>query len=595
LIEYAQHSNGNIDKKEEKQEEWRTHSLVERLQYALIKGNGDFLEQDLAEALQHYDQPVNIIDQVLMEGMNTVGGLFAEGKMFLPQVVKTARTMKKAVAILQPAIEAGRKAGAQKAGKILLATVKGDVHDIGKNIAGVILSCNNYEIIDIGVMVPPEEILRAAKENEVDLIGLSGLITPSLQEMSLVAAEMEKAGFTQPLLIGGATTSQLHTALKIAPLYRGAVVHVPDASKAVPVANQLLNPSTNEDYINKIKKQYQALSGKSQAVDSVSLEYARTHACRTDWSDYEPPKPSFTGTKIRKAIPVKTIRHYIHWGAFLTAWNFPARYGKYMQLKTQEEKQRWLATFSGEEKKKVEEAIRLLNDAQTVLDEWSENDTGFIGAITGFYPVEIRNESLVVKKEEKEIVIPVLRQQEKRDDDVYRSLADYFRPEGDYIGFFAATAGKDEKVCDCAFPHNTDDYTEILRQLLRDRLAEATAEYLHEQVRKTDWSYAPDESYTPQELLKAPYQGIRPASGYPSHPDLSLNFVLDELLDMKEIGIHLTPNGAMYPNASVAGIYISHPESDYFIIGKIDDEQLADYAARKGESIEETRKWLGRT
>jgi 5-methyltetrahydrofolate--homocysteine methyltransferase len=592
LIEYAQHTNENQDKKENKQEEWRSLSLSDRLQYALIKGNGDFLEQDLAEALQTYSQPVDIIDQVLMEGMNKVGKLFGEGKMFLPQVVKTARIMKKAVAILQPAIEAGRKTGAQKAGKILMATVKGDVHDIGKNITGVILSCNNYEIIDIGVMVPPEEIIRKAKENKVDMVGLSGLITPSLQEMSLVASEMEKAGFTQPLIIGGAATSQLHTALKIAPLYKGAVVYVPDASQAVPVANQLLNPLTKEDYIQKIKEKYQSLQGKTQATQFVTLEYARAHSCKIDWSNYEPPKPLFIGTKVKDAIPVKTIRPYIHWGAFLTAWKFPAKFGKYLQLKTPEEKQQWLDAFSGEEKKKVEEAIRLLNDAQTVLDEWSENDSGFIRAIIGFYPVEVRNDNLVVKNGEQQIVIPLLRQQEKRDDEVYKSLVDYVRPEGDYIGCFVATAGKNEKVCDCTCQHHTDDYAEMLRQLLRDRLAEATTEYLHEQVRKTDWGYTPGESYVPGELWKAHYRGIRPASGYPSLPDLSLNFILDELLDMKKIGVHLTPNGAMDPNASVTGLYFAHPESDYFRIGKIDDDQLADYAARKGASTEETRKWL---
>jgi len=595
LIDYAQHINESQDKKEEKQEEWRTLSLSERLQYALIKGNGDFLELDLAEALQIYDQPVDIIDQVLMEGMNTVGSLFAEGKMFLPQVVKTARTMKKAVAILQPAIEAGKKTDAQKAGKILMATVKGDVHDIGKNITGVILSCNNYEIIDIGVMVPPEEILRQAKENEVDLIGLSGLITPSLQEMSLVASEMEKAGFTTPLLIGGATTSQLHTALKIAPLYHGAVIHVPDASKAVPVANQLLNPSTKEKYIHKIRETYQALQGKSKTPDLVSLEYARNHSFRIDWANYEPPKPSFIDTKVRDAIPVQTIRQYINWGAFLAAWKFPVRYGKYMQLKTQTEKQDWLNAFPLVEKKKVEEAMRLLNDAQSVLDEWSENDTGFIKAITGFFPVTVRNESLIVKKtSEKEIIIPVLRQQEKREDGVYKSPADYFRPEGDFVGFFVATAGENEKsACHCGHDlQSPDDYSNILHQLLHDRLAEATAEYLHEQVRKTDWGYASNESYTPQELLKEPYKGIRPASGYPSLPDISLNFILDELLDMKKIGIQLTPNVAMYPNASVAGLYFAYPESDYFMIGKIGGDQLEDYAARKGASVEETKKWV---
>ena len=590
LIDYAQLINNNQNKKEEKQEEWRSLPLSDRLQYALIKGNGDYLERDLAEALQTFDRPVDIIDQVLMEGMNTVGSLFADGKMFLPQVVKTARTMKKAVTILQPAIETGKKTEAKKAGKILLATVKGDVHDIGKNITGVILSCNNYEIIDLGVMVPADEILMKAKEYKVDLIGLSGLITPSLQEMSIVASEMEKAGFTQPLLIGGAATSQLHTAMKIAPLYSGAVVHVPDASQAATVVNQLLNPLLRENYIRNIKKDNKILNRKTQVAAMVSFEYARTHPYRIDWSNYVPPKPSFTGTKIIDIIPVKTVRRYIHWRAFLSAWKFPVKYWKYTQLKTQEEKLHWLSAFSDKEKKKVQEAIQLLNDAQSVLDEWSENDPGFIKAIIGFYPVSVNDESLIVNNK---IIIPILRQQEKKDDDVYKSLVDFIRPEGDFIGFFAATAGKKEKTCDCTPPPNTDDYSEILHQLLRDRLVEAASEYLHEQVRKTYWGYAPDKSCNQGELLKAPSRGVRPASGYPSLPDLSLNFILNDILEMKKTGISLTPNGAMNPNASVAGLYFAHPESVYFRIGKIGDDQLIHYAARKNASIEETKKWLG--
>jgi 5-methyltetrahydrofolate--homocysteine methyltransferase len=299
-----------------------------------------------------------------------------------------------------------------------------------------------------------------------------------------------------------------------------------------------------------------------------------------------------TGTKIREVMPVKTVRRYIDWRMFLTAWKLPVRYLNYMQAETPEEKRQWLDTVPEEEREKAGETVRLLNDAQTVLDEWSEKDPGFIRAITAFYPIEVRNESLAVKKDNREIIIPLLRQQEKRDDNVYKSLADFFRPEGDYAGFFVTTAGQNEKVCDCV-SHSHDDYEEILRQLLKDRLAEAAAEYLHEQVRKIDWGYASGESLTPGELVKAQYSGIRPASGYPSLPDLSLNFILDELLDMKKIGVHLTPNGAMNPNASVAGLYLSHPESDYFMVGKIDDDQLADYAAQKGASVEETKKWLG--
>jgi 5-methyltetrahydrofolate--homocysteine methyltransferase len=339
-----------------------------------------------------------------------------------------------------------------------------------------------------------------------------------------------------------------------------------------------------------------------------------------DWSNYNPPKPSFTGTKVIDAIPVKTVRRYLNWRAFLAAWKFPAKYGKYMQLNTQEEKQNWLTSLTLVEKKKAEEAIRLLKDAQNVLDEWSKNDPGFIKAVIGFYRVEVMNDSLVVKrsteankqyKKGKEIIIPLLRQQEKRDDDIYKSLADYFHPKGDFIGFFAATAGRNTNVIaramDRSIPVNTldcftsfamtgsiaaDEYSALLHQLLRDRLVEAASEYLHESVRKKEWGYVPDESFTSGELLKAPYRGIRPASGYPSLPDLSLNFVLDELLEMKKIDIHLTPNGAMEPSASVAGIYLSHPESDYFMIGKIDNDQLTDYATRKGESQEEAKKWV---
>jgi 5-methyltetrahydrofolate--homocysteine methyltransferase len=598
LVDYAQHSHDNLGEKEKKQEEWRTFPVSERLQYALIKGIGDFLESDLEEALKVYPRPIDIIDRPLMAGMNTVGSLFGEGKMFLPQVVKTARTMKKAVAILQPAIEADQKTGARKAGKILMATVKGDVHDIGKNITGVVLSCNNYEIIDIGVMVPPEEIIRQAKENRVDMIGLSGLITPSLQEMAFVASEMEKAGFSLPLLIGGATTSALHTALKIAPMYHGPVVHVKDASLAAPAANQLLNPETKEAYISEIKASYQSLINKTKAAELVSLEYARQHPVRIDWSDYKPPVPTFTGTKVIDKIPVDVLIPYVDWRMFMNIWKFPVKYAHYMSQKTAEEKQNWLHSFSEEEKTKLEEAILLLDDAQRVLAEWAANDSGMMKAIVAFFPAKKENESVRVEGK----TIPFLRQQEKREDNTYKSLVDFFHPQGDFIGMFVVTAGPNSEPCHCGHDHHPfehsqeaqspDYFADLLKQSLRDRLAEAAAEYLHENIRKTLWGYAPDEPYTASELLKEPYRGIRPASGYPSLPDLSLNFVIDELLDMKRIGVSLTPNGAIYPNASVAGLYIAHPQSTYFLIGKIDEEQIADYAQRKDISIEEAKKWL---
>jgi 5-methyltetrahydrofolate--homocysteine methyltransferase len=594
LVDYAQQNREKSEEKEKKQEEWRSLPVEDRLQYALIKGIADFLDEDLAEALTIYARPIDIIDNALMGGMNIVGNLFGEGKMFLPQVVKTARTMKKAVAILQPFIEAGKQENAAKAGKILLATVKGDVHDIGKNITGVILSCNNYEIIDLGVMVPPEEIIAKAKEYQVDMIGLSGLITPSLQEMSLVASEMEKAGLGLPLLIGGATTSKLHTALKIDPLYHGLVVHVGDASLAVPVANQLLNPQTQSAYIQSVKDNYQSLRENKKKPEFVSLDYARKHGRKIDWTNYEPAKPSFLGTKIVQ-IPLKEVAPYIHWAPFVTAWKFPARYGKYNTLKTAEEKANWLNGFSGEERQKAEEAVGLMNDAQNLLNGLLAKETEKIGAVIGFYPATVDKDMLIVGDDSRFPIkkIPLLRQQEKREDDTYKSLSDYIGPQGDYVGFFAITAGDcDHEKCDCHINHSSDAYLDILEQILRDRLVEAASEYLHEQVRKQWWAYAPEENYETETLFKELYRGIRPASGYPSLPDISLNFTIDELLDMAQVGIQLTSNGAMYPKASVSGLYIAHPDSEYFMIGKIDDEQLADYARMKGVLPEKAGKWL---
>jgi 5-methyltetrahydrofolate--homocysteine methyltransferase len=572
-------------------DEWRTEPVTERLKQALIKGNGDFLEQDIQEALKIYPQPVDIIDQPLMEGMNTVGQLFGEGKMFLPQVVKTARTMKKAVAILQPYIEAGKKEGEAKAGKILFATVKGDVHDIGKNITGVILSCNNYEVIDIGVMVPPEEIIQKAKEHQVDVVALSGLITPSLQEMAFVASEMEKAGLSIPLLIGGATTSRLHTALKIDPLYHGAVVQVPDASQAVPAVNQLLNPENKASYIQKTKENYKELREKgNQRKELVSLDYARKHALKIDHTACKNPKPKLEGTKVID-FTVKEVAPYIHWAGFLAAWRLPVKYAAYLKLDTEKAKTAWMNSFSENEQPKVLEAVRLLQDAQKTLSGWSQKDPETIKAIIGFYPVEAKDESLVIN----DTIIPVLRQQEKREDNTYKSLIDFIHPDGDYIGLFVVTAGLSahEKGCSCGCQPTEDPYQEILEQTLRDRLVEAAAEYLHEKVRKEYWGYASGESLSLDELLKERFRGIRPASGYPSHPDLSLNFVIDNLLQMNRIGVGLTPNGAMNPPASIAGMYIAHPEADYFYIGPIGDDQLADYAQKSGLEPERVKARLG--
>ena len=571
LVDFAQKmENQQLKSETGKQEEWRTYPVAERLKQSLIKGISDFLEEDIREALTIYAQPVDIIDQPLMDGMNAVGALFGEGKMFLPQVVKTARTMKKAVSILQPFIDSNKKENDSKAGKILIATVKGDVHDIGKNITSVILSCNNYEVIDIGVMVPPEEIIQKAKDYQADMVALSGLITPSLQEMSFVASEMEKAGFSLPLIIGGATTSKLHTALKIDPLYKGAVVHVTDASQAVPVANKLLNPGTQKEYIEEIKNTYRSLREETKVgKELVSLDYARQHALKVDFAKYPTPRPYTDGSLVISAVPVETVAKYINWAAFMAAWKFPVKFAKITSADS----------FSSEEKEKATKAVELKQDALKLLALWQETQPEMIRAIIGFYPVKTADESLLIEGKK----IPALRQQEKRDDDTYKSWIDFINPAGDYVGLFVATVGEPHiKTCSCGCASPEDDYQKILGQVLRDRLVEAASEYLHEQVRKDYWGYSPNESF-----------GIRPASGYPIHPDLSLNFVINDLLDMNRVGVQLTANGAMHPASSVAGMYIAHPQADYFYLGAIDDEQLADYAAKKGISVEETKKWLG--
>ena len=598
LIEYAQQTADKSTQTEQKQDEWRLLPLEERLQYALIKGIGDFLEQDLAEALSVYPQPVDIIDMPLMTGMNKVGKMFGEGKMFLPQVVKTARTMKKAVAILQPAIEASRKENTSKAGRILLATVKGDVHDIGKNITGVILSCNNYEIIDIGVMVPPEEIIRQAIEQKVDMIGLSGLITPSLQEMSFVATELEKAKLNIPLLIGGATTSKLHTALKIAPLYSGTVIHVKDASQAVPVSNKLLNPDTKQDFMQAIHTEYETLrenTGQKQETafgtsQLVSYNYARQHPFKIDWTNHQAFKPKFEGKKVIEHIPVKEVIPYINWIYFLTAWKFSAKYANVAFLDGCDScKASWLSSFPEEERGKAAEAMQLVKDAKRMLEKWAADDVEYIKAIVGLYPVKVFEENLEITGK----TIPLLRQQEKNEADIYKSLADFFNPSGDYAGLFVVTAGHGIEYMLNKYKEQGDTYNEILMQTLCDRLAEAATEYIHKKVRKEYWAYASDESLTKEEQFKAAYRGIRLASGYPSLPDISLNFTIDEVLGMEQIGVKITSNGAMYPSSSVAGLFISHPLSSYFTVGKIDEEQMADYAQRKGISIDDTKKWLG--
>lgn len=601
LIAYAQQLQAQSTKEdisEEKKAVWREGAVEERLEYALIKGLGDWLEPDLDEALAKYSRAVDIIDGPLMSGMNKVGELFGAGKMFLPQVVKTARTMKKAVAILQPTIEAEKTAaGSSKAGKVLFATVKGDVHDIGKNIVSIVLSCNNYEVIDLGVMVPAEVIVKKAIEEKPDLLCLSGLITPSLEEMVHVADEMQKAGLTIPIMIGGATTSKLHTAVKIAPHYDYPVIHVLDASQNPLIASKLLHPETRDIYIDSLNREYESLrAGMEHKKEKlVSLATARAHHPYIDWSAYNPVIPSQTGVQELAYIPVEEIIPYINWSFFFTAWRLSGRYGEISQIHGCDScRASWLTSFPEEERNKASEAMQLYKDAIRLLDYLIDLKAEYCKALYGFFPAYSENDTLYIGNES----IPVLRQQSEREDGRYKSLADYVMPKTkgktDFVGVFVVTGGAGADYLRNKYEAEGDTYNAMLLQTLTDRLAEATAEYLHHNVRKTYWGYAPDESLSLAELFKVKYQGIRPAIGYPSLPDQWLNFTVDKLLDMSRIGVTLTENGAMLPTASVSGLYIAHPEAEYFMIGHIDEEQLSDYASRRHLEEKDIRKLLNK-
>lgn len=596
LIQYAQEHNQKISGgKDNIQDAWRENPLNERIEYALIKGISDFLEADLNEALNVFDRAVDIIDGPLMGGMNKVGELFGAGKMFLPQVVKTARTMKKAVAILQPTIEAEKSiSGSQKAGKVVFATVKGDVHDIGKNIVSIVLSCNNYEVVDLGVMVPAEKIIETVIAEKPDLLCLSGLITPSLDEMVHVTDEMQKAGQRIPIMIGGATTSKIHTALKIAPHYDYPVIHVVDASQNPLIAAKLLNPATKDNYIQELNNEYERIKGisKENSKPLLSLQDARSRYLKIDWSIYQPIAPSQTGV-FRDSISPDKLIPYINWAFFFTAWRLSGRYGDLSQLHDCEGCQAtWLAQFPDEERPKAKEALKLFQDAKRMLYRISDLKIDCCKVCYGFFEAKSDGDDIYINNE----LFPMLRQQSFQNEGICCSLADYVMPASerrtDYIGLFALTAGLGFEALKKQFETEGDSYHQMLLQTLTDRLAEAAAEYLHEKVRKEYWGYAPNESFTPQELLKGKYQGIRPAIGYPSLPDQQQIFILDRLLDVKEIGIQITENGAMYPTASVAGLYFAHPESRYFMIGKISEEQLEDYASRSKQTIESARKFL---
>lgn len=566
--------------------EWRNDSVESRLSHALVKGITEFVEADTEEARQKYDKPIEVIEGPLMAGMNIVGDLFGSGKMFLPQVVKSARVMKKAVAYLLPYLEAEKSASSAK-GKILMATVKGDVHDIGKNIVGVVLACNNYEIIDLGVMVPADKILNAAIEHDVDLIGLSGLITPSLDEMVNVSQEMERRGFKVPLLIGGATTSRLHTAVKIAPQYSQPVVHVLDASRSVPVAGSLLTDHSKEQFAQSIKAEYEVLAEKhmnsKKGKAMVSFEEAGANALQTDWSAYQPPQPNKLGVQVYKNIDLESIVPFIDWTPFFRTWELKGKYPAIL-----------------EDKIYGEEASRLFEDAQNLLSEIVKDKKLTAHAVTGIFSAKAHNNEVEVANEDGQLLgkLQFLRQQRKMSKGPNLSLVDFIAPKEsgveDYIGMFAVTAGWGTAELAKKYEEDHDDYHSILVKALADRLAEALAEKMHHQIRTNDWGYAQDESLSPEELIQERYRGIRPAAGYPASPDHTEKEVIWELLDVEQnTGISLTSSYAMWPAASVSGLYFSHEKSRYFGVGRILEDQLKDYAKRKGKTEAEMRNWLG--
>ena len=584
-------------KEEKKDEAWRSEPVEKRLAHALINGITEHIDADTEEARLKYPRPLDVIEGPLMDGMNIVGDLFGSGKMFLPQVVKSARVMKKAVAVLTPFIEAEkeeRRAAHEAAGttntesagaaKILLATVKGDVHDIGKNIVGVVLGCNGYDIIDMGVMVPADKILDTAEKENADIIGLSGLITPSLDEMVHIAKEMKRRNMKQPLLIGGATTSRMHTAVKIAPEYGNGVVHVLDASRSVTVAGSLLNKEQKGGFLNELKTEYTKLKESFDNKKSVKnyLPYADAlqKKAAIDWANFQPVQPQFTGTKLIEGVTVETLRPYIDWKPFFIAWEM---HGNFPDILSD--------TVVGAE------ATKLYNDANALLDRISKENWLTPKGVIGFWQAASDGDTVQVQAGNETTTLQFLRQQiQKAADQPNLSLADFIAPASankqDHIGAFAVTIHGIEPHVK-AFEAQHDDYNKIMLQALADRLAEAFAEYLHEAVRKQYWGYVPDETLSNEALIKEAYQGIRPAPGYPACPDHTEKYKLFALLDAtNQTGISLTESLAMFPASSVCGWYFAHPQSQYFGIGKIQRDQLEDYAKRKGMPLELVERWL---
>ena len=572
--------------------EWRGWAVEKRLSHALVKGIADFIEEDTEQARLTVDRPIQVIEGPLMDGMNVVGDLFGAGKMFLPQVVKSARVMKKAVAWLLPYIEADKQGGEQQSnGKILMATVKGDVHDIGKNIVGVVLQCNNFEVIDLGVMVPAEQILKTAKEKGCDIIGLSGLITPSLDEMVHVAKEMQRQDFKLPLMIGGATTSRLHTALKIEPYYNNdQVIHVTDASRAVGVAQQLLTPETKGDYIAGIKDEYEHVRQRRASTKnvrkSISLIAARENRPDIDWVSFQPQKPKKLGVQVFKKYPLEELRDLIDWTPFFIAWELA---GKYPRILNDE--------VVGEE------ARKLHADATQMLDKIIDENWLTANAVIGFYPANSIDDDIELycddDRSETLTVLHHLRQQDQKKGNQFNyCLSDYIAPKGtgkpDYIGAFACTAGEGIESKLEEFEADHDDYQSIMLKALADRLAEAFAELLHEKVRKEYWAYAAEEELENEDLIKERYKGIRPAPGYPACPDHTEKATLWELLRPDQnVGISITESFSMLPTAAVSGWYFSHPDSRYFAVTRLQEDQIEDYAKRKDIPKEQVERWLG--
>ncbi len=569
---------------------WREESLQERITRALVKGIDQYIEEDVEEARTSVNKPIEVIEGHLMTGMNVVGDLFGSGKMFLPQVVKSARVMKKAVAYLLPYIEEEKLANpqdgeAEGAGKILMATVKGDVHDIGKNIVSVVLACNNYDIVDLGVMVPPEKIIEAAIEHKVDIIGLSGLITPSLDEMVHLAKEMQRKNFKIPLLIGGATTSKAHTAVKIDPQYEASVVHVNDASRAVTVVGDLLQKETRDGYKKTVKDDYQVFRDKflkrSVQKEYKTLAAARANKFRIDWGTSDIVKPKQLGIQVIEELNLEKLVPFIDWTPFFRSWDL---HGKYPDILTD--------TVVGTQ------ATELFGDAQEMLKTVLAEKQLTAKGIFGLFPAYSVNDDIEVNVGEKKVVFRTLRQQLQRKEGVPDyALSDFIAPKEsgiqDYIGCFCVTTGFGTAELATAYEKQLDDYSSIMIKALADRLAEAFAEYLHKEVRTTHWGYAINEDLSNEELIKESYKGIRPAPGYPACPDHLEKLTIWEVLQVEEqIGVQLTESLAMWPAASVSGYYFGNPEARYFGLGKIKEDQVRDFADRKGISIEKATKWL---